>query len=361
MKHVLIILALVLPMLTFAQHSLSENNPKDETEVPQVDMSVQLYSLRSLIGTPELFAKNHEDVLRNVAEMGFSGVEAASYEDGQFSGLSPLSFRQAIEKAGLKIISSHATHPLSEEELKSGNYSASLAWWDKCIAAHKEADITTLVMSWSQPLNDIHQIRVMSQFLNDIGQHCQAAGIRFGYHSHSHEFKKVDETTMMDEFIWNTDPENVFFEMDVYWAVVAGVSPVEYMKKYPGRFGLLHIKDKYEIGQSGMVGFEPIFRNMPIAGTEGFVVEMEYASTPDILKGLRESALYLRHAPYTKKRYAPVNTNATPEARALLQRLYKTVEEGKIISGLHHNQLQMPNYRRDLNRIEDASGKQPLI
>jgi hypothetical protein len=47
-----------------------------------------------------------------------------------------------------------------------------------------------------------------------------------------------------------------------------------------------------------MVGFEPIFRNFAKAGTEAFVVEMEEASTPNILKGLRESALYLRNAKY---------------------------------------------------------------
>ena len=103
---------------------------------------------------------------------------------------------------------------------------------------------------------------------------------------------------MMDYFITNTDPENVFIEMDVYWAVVGGAAPVEYMQKYPGRFEVLHIKDKREIGQSGMVGFEPIFRNFPKAGTEAIVVEMEESSSPNVLKGLRESALYLRNAKY---------------------------------------------------------------
>lgn len=275
---------------------------KDEIEAPKVDMNVQLYSLRSLIGTPELFARNHAYVLGRVAEMGFTGVEAASYEDGKFSGLSPVAFRQSIEEAGLKLISSHTTRPLTTEELKSGNFTEALVWWDKCIATHKEAGVDKLIMSWAPLLNSKEEIFVMSDYLNAIGQKCQAAGIRFGYHNHSQEYKKVDGTTMMDEFLARTNPENVFFEMDVYWTVMAGISPVEYMKKYPGRFSLLHIKDQYEIGQSGMVGFEPIFRNMPLAGAEGFVVELEYASTPNILQGLRESALYLRHAPYTTKK-----------------------------------------------------------
>ncbi|KAA6324490.1 hypothetical protein EZS27_026192, partial [termite gut metagenome] len=32
------------------------------------------------------------------------------------------------------------------------------------------------------------------------------------------------------------------------------------------------------------------------------------------------------------KHYAPVNPNATPEAKALLAMLYRSVDEGKIIS-----------------------------
>lgn len=261
-------------------------------------MAVQLYSARQLIGTPELFAKNHEYVLRRLAQMGYTGAEAASYEDGMFSGLAPEDFRKAVNAAGLELISSHATRLLSPGEFESGDFTAALEWWDACIEAHKKAGIPRLVMSWVQKLSTENELKVMADYLNAIGQKCNEAGIRFGYHNHDHEFHKVANTTMMDYFIANTDPEKVFIEMDVYWAVVGGAAPVEYMQKYQGRFEVIHIKDKKEIGQSGMVGFEPIFRNFEKAGTTTFVVEMEEASTPNILRGLRESALYLRNAKY---------------------------------------------------------------
>ena len=266
----------------------------EEITAPSKEMAVQLYSARQLIGSPELFAKNHEYVLGRLAQMGYTGAEAASYSDGLFSGMEPEDFKAALNKAGLELVSSHTTRVLSSDELSSGNYEAAMKWWDQCIEAHKKAGIPRLVMSYSPKLDTEAELKVMAEYLNAIGSRCNAAGIRFGYHNHAHEFAKVGNTTMMDYFIANTDPAKVFIEMDVYWAVVGGAAPVEYIHKYPGRFELLHIKDKKEIGQSGMVGFDAIFRNFDKAGTKGFIVEMEEASTQNILKGLRESAIYLR-------------------------------------------------------------------
>lgn len=272
----------------------------EEISAPKKEMAIQLYSARQLIGSPELFAKNHEYVLKRLSQMGYTGAEAASYYDGKFSGMAPEEFKAALNKAGLEFVSSHTSNSLSAEELASGDFSKKLEWWNKCIEAHVKAGVPRLVMAYSQKLSSEAELKVMAEYLNAIGKKCNEAGIRFGYHNHSHEFERIGNTTMMDYFISNTDPENVFIEMDVYWAVRGGVSPVEYMQKYPGRFEMLHIKDHKEIGQSGMVGFDAIFRNFEKAGTTSFVVEMEDASSENILKGLRESALYLRNAPYVK-------------------------------------------------------------
>ncbi len=272
----------------------------EELTAPAKEMAVQLYSVRGLIGTPELFAKNHEYVLGRLAQMGYTGAEAASYSDGKFSGLEPGEFRAVLDKAGLELVSSHATRVLSVEELSTGDLTSALEWWDRCIEAHQKAGIPRLVLPYSPKLKTEAELEVLTRYLDAIGRRCNAAGIRFGYHNHAHELEKVGNTTMMDYIIAHTDPEKVFLEMDVYWAVVGDAAPVDYMRKYPGRFEVLHIKDKREVGQSGMVGFDAIFRNLDKAGTKVIVVELEEASSPNILKGLRESALYLRNHPLLK-------------------------------------------------------------
>ena len=106
---------------------------------------------------------------------------------------------------------------------------------------------------------------------------------------------------MLDYMLNNTDPEYVFFQMDVYWSVIGKASPVEYFKKYPGRFTMLHIKDHKEIGQSGMVGFDAIFANAyDIAGAKDFVVEVEAFTNGDWKESMKQSVDYLLSAEFYK-------------------------------------------------------------
>ena len=81
------------------------------------------------------------------------------------------------------------------------------------------------------------------------------------FHQESGRTKEL----MLDYMLQHTNPEYVFFQMDVYWVVRGQNSPVDYFNKYPGRFTMLHIKDHREIGQSGMVGYDAIFKNTDTA------------------------------------------------------------------------------------------------
>jgi sugar phosphate isomerase/epimerase len=78
---------------------------------------------------------------------------------------------------------------------------------------------------------------------NKIGEQLKKAGLQLGYHNHNFEFRKIGDTTGYDEFLRLTDPELVALQMDCGWVMVAGHDPISYLKKYPGRYRLLHIKD----------------------------------------------------------------------------------------------------------------------
>lgn len=281
------------------------NSTKSEATIPvKKDIGLQLYSVRELIGNPELFAKNQEKVLAELATMGYTTVETANYNNGKIYGMNPADFKAALDKAGLEAISSHTTRGLSAEELASGDFSESLKWWDECIAAHKVAGMEYIVTPYAPVPATMKELQTWCAYHNAIGKKCAEAGIKYGYHNHSHEFNKVEgQEVMLDYMIANTDPANVFFQLDVYWAVRGGVSPVAYFKKYPGRFKLLHIKDHEIVGQSGMVGFDAIFKNTDAAGTEAIIVELEGVQGGALMDGIEQSINYLQNACFVKPSY----------------------------------------------------------
>lgn len=267
---------------------------KDKKEV-----CIQLYSVRDLLSS----ADSLEPVLKRLAAMGYTSVEAANYGDGKFYGRTPEEFRQLVEQTGMKVLSSHTTRGLTDEELASGNLDEALKWWDQAIADHKAAGMEYIVTPWMSVPKTLKDLQTYCDYYNEIGRRCQAAGLKYGYHNHNHEFTKVeDKEVMYDYMLQHTDPSLVFFEMDVYWVVRGQAAPVEYFKKYPGRFRLLHIKDEMEIGQSGMVGFDAIFRNAPLAGVENIVVEVERYSMP-VMESVQQSLDYLLEAPFVPARY----------------------------------------------------------
>ena len=161
-----------------------------------------------------------------------------------------------------------------------------------------------MVIPWCNVPKTLADLQTICDFYNQVGKKVAAAGMKLGYHNHSHEFQKVEGKVMEDYMIEHTDPNYLFFQMDVYWTVRGQQSPVDYFNKYPGRFSLLHIKDNSEIGQSGMVGFDAIFNNFDKAGAEGWVLELEHGSTPDILEGMKQSIDYIKKAKFVKASYS---------------------------------------------------------
>ena len=100
-----------------------------------------------------------------------------------------------------------------------------------------------IVAPWMDVPKTLKELDTYCAYYNEIGKRCKQQGMSFGYHNHAHEFQKVEDKVMYDYMIEHTNPEYVFFQMDVYWVVRGQNSPVDYFNKYPGRFKMFHIKD----------------------------------------------------------------------------------------------------------------------
>ncbi len=298
MRKITLILASLL-----ALGAVSCTGGKQDEKPVAKEIGVQLYSIRDVIGNPEAYARNHEEAFKALAQMGYTSVEAACYSDGKLYGVDPEQYKADLEAAGLKSLSTHIGRNLSDEELASGDFTESMKWWDQAIAAHKAAGCKYIVCPSFAVPQTLAGLKTYCDYFNAIGAKCKENGMLFGYHNHSHEFNKVEDKVIYDFMLENTNPESVFFEMDVYWAVMGHAAPVEYFKKYPGRFTMLHIKDYRELGESGMVGFDAIFNNAGLAGMKDFIVEIEAFTKGDWKESMKACADYLLKSDFVKATY----------------------------------------------------------
>lgn len=297
-QSIFILAALVIGTGLFTGCKQGQKKAENATDSVTVkkEIYLQLYSVRDDIKA------DYPGTIAKVAEMGYTGVEAAGYADGKFYDLTPQEFKKSIEDAGMVVLSSHVGRPL-DENVKKINWDEVWKWWDTAIQAHKDAGMKYMVFPWMPEPKTMDDLKAYCDYFNQIGEKCNAAGIRFGYHNHNFEFKEIDGQIIYDYFLQNTDPAKVFFQMDVYWVGEGGKDPVAYFNQYPGRFEILHIKDETELGKSGKVNFENIFANIDKSGSKYLVVEVErYSGTP--FEGVKESYDYLANATFVKESYA---------------------------------------------------------
>ena len=258
------------------------------------DIGLQMYSLRDDLN------KDAKGTIEKMGKIGYTYMEAASFDNGKFYGMEPEAFKALLEANGMKLVSSHTGANYTGDQ---ASWDAAMIWWDMAIAAHKKAGCKYIVKPsmGEYPYKNLESLKKTCEYFNAIGEKCNAAGIRFGYHNHNKEFTKITDADdlVYDYMVKNTDPKKVTFELDVYWIYKGGQNAVAYFNKYPKRFELLHIKDEKEIGASGLIDFKPIYDNRAKAGTKVCFVEVErYDFEPFV--SVQKSFDFLNNASYVK-------------------------------------------------------------
>jgi len=268
------------------------------TEPVQKEIGLQLYSIRDQIN------EDLDTSLDAVALAGYTFVEMAGYnaQEGAFYGMPGESFKELCNSKGLAVISSHINGP----DPNVTSWEECMAWWDKAIEDHISTGVLYIVQPsmWKSAYESLEGLSRYCELFNAVGEKCNNAGIRFGYHNHAHEFTTVfDDVVLYDYMLQNTDPGKVFFQIDVYWSQVGGAPAVQYLEKYPGRFKLWHVKDDKEIGASGKIDFQAIYEKAEISGLKYAIVEQEaFDMAP--FESIKASYDYLNNAAYVKDSYS---------------------------------------------------------
>jgi sugar phosphate isomerase/epimerase len=186
-------------------------------------VGINIYSLRYLA------AKDLPSTLWLIAKLGFREVEA-----GDLYGRTPAEFRGLLQSAGLRATSIGAGYEALGKNLDG-------------VAAHARTLGAKYVVCSTIPHSAKHlaakDCAPAAENLNRWGERLSGSGLRLCYHTHGTEFDPSPDGTQFDTLAKLTDPKFVNFEMDIFWIVYGGQDPARMLKRYAGRFPLMHVKD----------------------------------------------------------------------------------------------------------------------
>jgi sugar phosphate isomerase/epimerase len=261
-------------LMTRIGHTASLNLP----------IGVQLYSVRTLLPT------DYAGTLKQLGAIGYKEVEAAGFFNKPVEEV-----KAAMQAAGLRCVSAH--YPLATlrqhlDEIIPFHKSLGVDYVTCSSAMHKDAGVKGEL--------SLDDWRWSADQFNEIATKVLAAGMKFAYHNHIAEFTPIDGTMPWEELEKHTDAAKVNFEMDCGWVTVAGQDPVKYLKQYPKRIVMLHVKDfkdnkppSVELG-TGSIDYTPIFAAAAAGGhIRHCFVEQEEFQGP-IMEALAVDAKYMK-------------------------------------------------------------------
>ena len=240
---------------------------------------VQLYSFR------DEMAKDALGTLKQIAAIGIKEIESARSAKGHYYGLSPQDMKKACEDLGMSLKSGHVA--------LDDNFQQTM---EEAVASGQPYLICSSMPSRGQTLDNYKKV---AEAFNKAGEDCKKLGLKFGYHNHEYEFESDNGEVLYDVLMDHTDAELVHMELDLGWVIVAGKSPLDYFKKYPGRFPLWHLKDmdmakkeSTEFGK-GALDIKTMMQNQEASGVKHIFIEQEeYASTP--LESMKHNMEFLK-------------------------------------------------------------------
>jgi sugar phosphate isomerase/epimerase len=242
-------------------------------------IGIGLFTLR------EQLTADVKATIEQVAKIGYSQVETyygypGKYEVKGFWGLEAKDFNTLLKANGLTSPSGHYN---LTEFLSSGD--------DKVLKSHIETAATVGQKYFVIPAlptdiranGTLDDYKRMASKFNQAAELCQKSGLKLAYHNHNFEFKdQGNGATGYGILLAETDAKLVGFELDIFWAVNAGLNPVDMFKKNPGRYKMFHVKDMdktdkavfVEVG-SGRIDFKRIFAASKLAGVDYIFTEQD--------------------------------------------------------------------------------------
>ena len=243
---------------------------------------IQLWTVKQAL------AKDPLGVLKHLSNCGYKQIESFEGANGMFWGMKNTDFKKQMGDLEMNMIASHCDIN-KDFERKAGEAS--------------EIGMKYLICPHIGAQKSIDDYKRFADQFNKCGEIANKNGIRFAYHNHDYSFKAMAGGMPQDVLMNATDANLVDFEMDIYWVVAAGADPIAYLKKYPNRFKLCHVKDliKTPTGhESCILGKGTIdFKNILYIGAQNglkfHIIEQESYTGTTELDCVKENAIALNN------------------------------------------------------------------
>jgi sugar phosphate isomerase/epimerase len=242
--------------------------------VPTSKISIQLWTFAEYIGfgTDAATIARTEEVFGRLSEMGYRNVEPFT-----LSGMTAEQYRALLDKYGLKASARHVDvgtpqNPGDIEQILADNRTLGLKYFGSG-STPIFPPIYTTEAEWI----------AYAEYINELGALARRHGQNLMVHNHNVEFETVfGDQTVYDILMAHTDPKNVVFQLDLYWATNGGgvTNPLDVIERYGNRIKLFHVKDmaagtfpgRIEIVGQGIIDFPAIFEAAG-GSTKYYVVE----------------------------------------------------------------------------------------
>lgn len=243
---------------------------------------VQLWTVK------EALAKDPLGVLKHLSNCGYKHIESFEGAKGIFWGMKNTEFKKQLGDMEMNIIASHCD--INKD-------------FERKAAEAGEIGMKYLICPHIGAQKSIDDYKRFADQFNKCGEIAIKNGIRFAYHNHDYSFKAMSGGMPQDLLMNGTDANLVDFEMDIYWVVAAGADPITYLKKYPNRFKLCHVKDLINTPtghESCILGKGTIdFKNILYVGAQNglkfHIIEQEAYTGTTELDCVKENAVALNN------------------------------------------------------------------
>ena len=241
---------------------------------------IQLYSIREDMKT------NPMGTLQALAKIGFKHVEHANYVNRKFYGWDAKEFRKILDDLGMTMPSGHTV--MTSQHWDAAKKDFTDAWKytveDAAVCGQKY-----VISPWLQEdkRKNFDDMKGMMELFNKSGELCNKSGMKFGYHNHDFEFREtLNGRSIFDIILGETDSKLVIQQLDIGNMINGGAKALDIMKKYPGRFESMHVKDEIASANSNEkfestilgTGTVPVKEVIDLGrkwGTKHFIIEQE--------------------------------------------------------------------------------------